>query len=149
MDVFLLDLSDNSMHNKKGFLTKIFVLGKIYMKELKFFRLSLVLAAILLLGLLAGCGSDEESGDTVTVRVGSLKGPTSLGILFLMEKAENRKTAGEYEFRMAAGAEELLPLMVKGELDIALVPANVAAILYEKTIFRWGDWLRKYISTIY
>ena len=121
------------MHNKKGFLTKIFVLGKIYMKELKFFRLSLVLAAILLLGLLAGCGSDEESGDTVTVRVGSLKGPTSLGILFLMEKAENRKTAGEYEFRMAAGAEELLPLMVKGELDIALVPANVAAILYEKT----------------
>ncbi len=103
------------------------------MKELKFFRLSLVLAAILLLGLLAGCGSDEESGDTVTVRVGSLKGPTSLGILFLMEKAENRKTAGEYEFRMAAGAEELLPLMVKGELDIALVPANVAAILYEKT----------------
>ena len=74
------------------------------MKELKFFRLSLVLAAILLLGLLAGCGSDEESGDTVTVRVGSLKGPTSLGILFLMEKAENRKTAGEYECRMAAGA---------------------------------------------
>jgi NitT/TauT family transport system substrate-binding protein len=34
---------------------------------------------------------------------------------------------------MAAAADELLPLMVKGELDIALVPANAASILYNKT----------------
>ena len=34
---------------------------------------------------------------------------------------------------MVTAADELLPLMIKGELDIALVPANVAAILYQKT----------------
>ena len=34
---------------------------------------------------------------------------------------------------MATGADEILPLMVKGDLDIALIPANVASILYHKT----------------
>ncbi|MDE6168016.1 MAG: ABC transporter substrate-binding protein, partial [Acetatifactor sp.] len=93
------------------------------MNGLKNFKLLPALIAILLSVLLAGCGHSEESGGTVTVRVGSLKGPTSLGILFLMEKGENKETKNEYQLRMAAGAEELLPLMVKGELDIALVPA--------------------------
>lgn len=79
--------------------------------------------------LLCGCGSRE----TVNIRVGSLKGPTSMGILFLMDKAEKGEINYSYEFQMATGADELLALLVKGELDIALVPANVAAILYQRT----------------
>lgn len=80
--------------------------------------------------------SDEETSqntDGTVVRVASLKGPTSLGLLFLMDKANKGETANTYEFRMATGADEILPLMVKGDLDIALVPANVASILYHKT----------------
>lgn len=76
---------------------------------------------------------EEEAGEPVKVRVGSLKGPTSMGILFLMDKAEKGETADSYEFQMATAADEILPLMVKGEMDIALVPANVAAVLYQKT----------------
>lgn len=71
--------------------------------------------------------------EAVTIRVGSLKGPTSLGLLNLMEKSSRGETTDAYEFQMAVGADELLPLMVKGDLDIALVPANVAAVLYRKT----------------
>lgn len=67
------------------------------------------------------------------MRIGSLKGPTSLGILFLMEEAEQNPQGYPYEFQIATGADELLPLVVKGELDIALVPSNVAAALYQKT----------------
>lgn len=91
--------------------------------------LALVTSLVLVLGMLTGCGS----GDAVNIRVGSLKGPTSMGILFLMDKAQKGETADTYEFQMATGADELLPLMVKGELDIALVPANVASVLYQKT----------------
>lgn len=83
----------------------------------------------LLCGLFTGCGQKEA----VNVRVGSLKGPTTLGILFMMDKAEKGETQNSYEFQMATGADELLPLMVQGSLDIALVPANVAAVLYQKT----------------
>lgn len=71
--------------------------------------------------------------DGTVVRVASLKGPTSLGLLFLMDKANKGETANTYEFQMATGADEILPLMVKGDLDIALVPANVASVLYHKT----------------
>lgn len=84
-------------------------------------------------------GTDEGAADIGqvetggVVRVGSLKGPTSMGLLFLMKDAEQEKTKNTYEFQMAVGADELLPLMVKGELDIALVPANVAGVLYQKT----------------
>lgn len=89
------------------------------------------LACILLLcsALLAGCGGKEPE----SVRVGSLKGPTSMGILFLMERAQQKQTNHAYEFQMAVGADELLVLMAKGDLDIALVPANAAAALYQKT----------------
>lgn len=76
---------------------------------------------------------NTENTDGATVRVASLKGPTSLGLLFLMDKAEKGETSNTYEFQMATGADEILPLMVKGDLDIALVPANVASILYHKT----------------
>lgn len=79
--------------------------------------------------LSVGCGKQEA----VNIRVGSLKGPTSMGILFLMEKSRQGEAACDYEFQMATGADELLPLMAKGDLDIALVPANVAAALYQKT----------------
>lgn len=50
-----------------------------------------------------------------------------------MEEAEAGSTQDEYAFTMAVGADELVPLMVKGELDIALLPANMASILYNKT----------------
>lgn len=93
------------------------------------------LSVILLCACLAGCGRKEnkkETDDTV-VRVGSLKGPTSMGLLFLQKDAEQGKSRNLYEFQMATGADELLPLMIKGELDMALVPANVAGVLYQKT----------------
>lgn len=84
----------------------------------------------LLLGMLAGCGRQAEPD---AVRVGGLKGPTSMGLVFLQEQAWDGQAAQEYTFTMAVSADELLPLMIKGELDIALIPANVAGVLYNKT----------------
>ena len=81
----------------------------------------------------ASAEETSQNTDGTVVRVASLKGPTSLGLLFLMDKANKGETANTYEFRMATGADEILPLMVKGDLDIALIPANVASILYHKT----------------
>ncbi len=81
----------------------------------------------------ASAEETSQNTDDTVVRVASLKGPTSLGLLILMDKANKGETANTYEFRMATGADEILPLMVKGDLDIALIPANVASILYHKT----------------
>lgn len=88
-----------------------------------------ILTTLLICTVFVGCGKEGSA----SIRIGSLKGPTSMGLLFLMEEAENGQCANNYEFKMATAADELLPLMVKGELDMALVPANVASVLYNKT----------------
>lgn len=105
------------------------------------------LAVVMVMGLV-GCGSQEvettqamsEEATTETiqeeltmVRVGSLKGPTSMGLVSLMDKSANGQTEGKYEFRMETAADVVLAAMIKEELDIALVPANVASVLYNKT----------------
>ena len=52
---------------------------------------------------------DEETYEAVDVRVGSLKGPTSMGLVYLMDQADKGEAANHYEFTMAAAADELLP----------------------------------------
>ena len=92
---------------------------------------SLNLALFMCVALFAGCG--EKITEKVYVRVGGLKGPTSMGLLFLQERNESGAAGANYEFTMVAAADELLTMMVKEELDIALIPANVASVLYNKT----------------
>ena len=55
------------------------------------------------------------------------------GLVKLLDDAENQKTANAIDFRMAASANELNPLFLKGELDIMAVPANLGSVLYNKT----------------
>ena len=79
-----------------------------------------------------GAAGDGAVEGTAAVRVGSLKGPTSIGLVSLME-ADSQGTAGQdYTFEMEAGADALLAAMVNEELDIALIPANAAAIWYQR-----------------
>ena len=79
----------------------------------------------------AGSGS-ASAGEPVTVRVAALKGPTAMGLAALEE--ESAADPGvSYEFTLAASADEVTPALLQGDLDIACVPANLAAVLYQKT----------------
>lgn len=80
-----------------------------------------------------GTEATSETTDTTEIRVGSLKGATSIGLVSLMDKAQKEETANPYQFQMETGADVLLAGMMKGDLDIALLPANVASILYQKS----------------
>jgi len=71
-----------------------------------------------------------ETADGTTVRIGSLKGPTSMGLVALMNSED---TANDYEYTVEATADAITPALIRGELDIALLPANLAAVLYNKT----------------
>jgi NitT/TauT family transport system substrate-binding protein len=77
---------------------------------------------------------DQLSETTaVTIRVGSLSGPTSMGLVKLMEDAKNGETEVAYDFTIATAADEITTALIQGDLDIALIPANVASVLYNKT----------------
>lgn len=78
----------------------------------------------------------EANGDTTektTIRLGGLKGPTTMGMVKLLEDAETGTAKNNYEYTMAAAADEITPKFLKGELDIISVPANVGAVLYNKS----------------
>ena len=92
-----------------------------------FFKRGIALGVILM--ILTGCSGKTAAVDDVSVRVGSLKGPTSIGIINMIHEQES----GNYSFTMETQADVLLASMVSGDLDIALVPANVASVLYNKT----------------
>lgn len=99
---------------------------------------SLLLAVLMTAALFTGCAKqpqtpDQPQEEAVTIRVGGLKGPTSMGLVKLLDDAENQKTANAIDFQMAASANELNPLFLKGELDIMAVPANLGSVLYNKT----------------
>lgn len=56
-----------------------------------------------------------------------------MGLVSLMDKAAKGETSNVYEFTMTGKADELVGKIANGDLDIALVPANVASVLYNKT----------------
>ena len=62
------------------------------------------------------------------IQVGALTGPTAMGMVKLLE--DGKET---YEPTILGAADELVPLILQGEIDIASVPANLAATLYNKT----------------
>ena len=81
--------------------------------------------------ILTGCAGQKNAD--VKIRIGSLKGPTSMGLVEMMDKNETDTGHADYEFTMAATADEINAAFLKGDLDIVLIPANVASVLYHKT----------------
>lgn len=77
--------------------------------------------------------SQVEAGyeEGLTTRVAALKGPTAMGLVCLMD--ENEGEDAHYSFDLYASGDEIVPLIAKGEVDIALIPTNLAATLYQKT----------------
>lgn len=73
--------------------------------------------------------SAESEATEATLRIAGLKGPTTMGLVNLMAD----EVASSYDFTMYGAADEIVPLLVKGDLDAAAVPANLAATLYNKT----------------
>ncbi len=92
--------------------------------------LALLLVFVLAATLLVGCGGAPESAH---IRIAGLKGPTTIGLVKVIEDAENDKTHNDYEFTVAGTADEITPLLLKGELDMAAVPANLASVLYNNS----------------
>ena len=69
----------------------------------------------------------------VEYNIASLKGPTTMGMVKLMSDSEAGMTLNKYNVSVYATADEIVTGVVSGNTDIANVPANLAAVLYNKT----------------
>ena len=91
---------------------------------------SMLLALTLV--LIMGCAQAEDStSETTAVRIGALKGPTSMGMAQMLKDAADGNS--NYQFTIAGAPDEITALLVKGELDVAAVPSNLASVLYNNT----------------
>jgi NitT/TauT family transport system substrate-binding protein len=86
----------------------------------------------------ASSNDNDAAGDVhaaVEVRVASLKGPTSIGLAEFNneETADGFALINSYDFTIAGTADEIVPKILSDEIDIALLPANLAAVLYNRT----------------
>ena len=96
---------------------------------------------VMCLSVFTACGGNEEvdtPAPAAIFRIAGMKGPTTMGMTKLMKDAEVNNASESYEgniynVEMFGTAQEINPLLIQGQLDVAAVPANVAATLYAKT----------------
>ena len=112
--------------------------------------LTLFLAILMALSLVACGGTVDESttapettvpteenspalDTTLPVRISVLNGTTGFGIAKLMNDHANGNAALNYSFAVETDAENITKPLIKGDVDIAALPTNAAANLYNKT----------------
>ena len=98
-------------------------------------KLTLVLTVLALCArLFAQPASEAVTSDATPVRVAALKGPTAMGLVQLMDESGAGTVDGnDYSFSIVASPTEMTPMIVRGEVDIAALPANLASVLYNNT----------------
>jgi len=117
--------------------------------------ISLILAAVMLLSLSA-CGKaepqptaaptaapteapavteavPETEAPAVPVNVMVLNGTTGFGMASLMDAAANGAASQEYNFSVETDASNIVAALANGSVDIAALPTNAAATVYNKT----------------
>ncbi|WP_273651763.1 ABC transporter substrate-binding protein [Cellulomonas fimi] len=104
-----------------------------------------------LTGLLTGCGPAAEpaaspttatpaadpqpvAAERTTIRIASLRGPTTMGLVGLMDDAAHGRARHDYQVTVHGTADEVLPQILQGQVDVALLPANLAAVLRARTV---------------
>ncbi len=109
------------------------------MKFIKKITVAVLVAALFL--SVAGCtdkpgGNAEETSAPpakVAIRIATLKGPTGMGMARLMQVSENKTVTNDYTFAIESDPTVIGPKLIKGEVDIAACPLNMAAAIYNKT----------------
>ena len=97
--------------------------------------LAVALTLLVALGTLAGCmlneeeeeGPEQEATVSQVIKIAALNGPTGMGMAPLVGETD------KYEITVFQAPDEVLAKVIKGEVDVAAVPSNVASVLYNKT----------------
>ena len=86
------------------------------------------IAVLALVLSLATVVCTAETSPARPVRVAALKGPTGMAVAHMMKQNE-----GAYEFLIESQPANVNALIISGQADIAAVPINAGAVLYNKT----------------
>ena len=93
----------------------------------------LLLSAVLVLSVLAGCTSASPAAPapdslSAPLNVGTLMGPTGMGMAGLFGREDEGFMMNLYD-----APDQCMAGLLNGDLDVAAIPSNVAAVLNNKT----------------
>lgn len=95
--------------------------------------LMLCLLPIMATGMVETTDSLQLVSDKTEVNILSLKGPTSMGLAKLYNDSDLGLTENKYNYTLTGAPDQAIAALVKGSVDLAAVPANLAAVLNVKT----------------
>lgn len=96
--------------------------------------LTLILSLVLILPFaLSACSGNKQDGEPGKANIAVLNGTTGFGIAKLMSDAKDGKTDMEYTITVETDASIIQSALINGDVDIAALPTNAAAALYNKT----------------
>lgn len=78
-------------------------------------------------------GTPHNMAGKTSIRIGTLKGPTGMGMAKLIEDNSQGEAKNSYSFTVAGAPDDITAGVISGDLDIAAVPTNLASVLYKKT----------------
>lgn len=77
--------------------------------------------------------NNQEDAKHYDVNLSMLAGPTSVGAINMVEESKNGESNFTINESVDGAPDALVPKLVSGEADLAIIPANLAATLYNKT----------------
>ena len=77
--------------------------------------------------------SKEEDAKHYEANLSMLAGPTSVGAINMVEESKNAESNFTFNETIDGAPDALVPKLVSGQADLAIIPANLAATLYNKT----------------
>ncbi len=95
--------------------------------------LALAVITLLLFLLLTGCSS-QKSTEKVTVNLAGLQGPTSIGMIKMIEDTPSLGQNVESSYQIAQSPDIMVAKLLAKEVDFALIPVNLAAKVYNKGV---------------
>jgi NitT/TauT family transport system substrate-binding protein len=95
-------------------------------------RVLAVLAAALVAVTSVPAEGQTENEQAVTFRVGTLKGPAGMGIIRLIDEEPLLSGYVQTAFSLVGNPTIMVSRVLSGEVDAAVLPTNIASILYNR-----------------
>ena len=112
-------------------------------------KISLLMVIILIVTLAVGCSKytakqepiennppqniQEEPKEKLNVVIAGLKGPTSIGMIKMIDEKSLNSDEYNVEYIAESAPDSLTTKIINGDIQISSVPVNLASVLYNKT----------------
>lgn len=95
-------------------------------------RVSVVLVVLLAAAAFVAAEGQGETQEAVSFRVGTLKGPAGMGLIRLIDEEPLLSGYVQTSFALVGSPSIMVSRVLSGEVDAAVLPTNIASILYNR-----------------